>query len=572
MDKVTTEIEGMEYLLSRESSEAPWYIHLPAAGKMGTKCLQTNDTDLALRNARKVIAAAPGDPPAAVRKTPRPEKPEAGKIQPTNPTVYFQFEGKEYRLFKRENSVDAPWYIKLQVDGKIVKKSLETNVQEVAEDHARRVIAALKGNKWDAIHEPVPDRKEARQTPEPTLPTAYFKFEGKEYRLYKRENSVDAAWYIKIQVDGKILKKSLETNLRDVAERNARLVVTTAKRGQWNLLQKPKEEKQAPHATIGEVLAIYRTNPEGISSWKQMENSLLRACRVVYPDKASRVESLSTEVLNKTFLSHFRGAVAGGGESDDRDALQLKRVKISANSTLRMARAVFSRRMLDHYEAQGLRLPPLDGFLKGPGFTKVTISYVRPNAELIARTFKLVDKLWTVRPGKIAARRREMFTVFVLACGAGMRKSEIGQAKWSWFNTHQDGTVWVQSFVSRSDHALGKDGNVVDAPVVMDWWPRIKMVREWTEANEPRREFILPGSETYRTETVFRNANGWLRRLGWESQKGIHEFRAYVGSKVAEKFGMRLASLFCRHKDETITRKYYGRYVELKAVRLSLAD
>jgi integrase len=56
-----------------------------------------------------------------------------------------------------------------------------------------------------------------------------------------------------------------------------------------------------------------------------------------------------------------------------------------------------------------------------------------------------------------------------------------------------------------------------------------------------------------------RRLNGWMRGLGWNTQKKMHELRAYVGSLIYRKDPM-AAMKFLRHKTIRQTEQAYVRY------------
>ncbi len=61
-----------------------------------------------------------------------------------------------------------------------------------------------------------------------------------------------------------------------------------------------------------------------------------------------------------------------------------------------------------------------------------------------------------------------------------------------------------------------------------------------------------------------------MGELGWQTQKRIHELRAWAGSKVLERYGVYEASQFLRHKDVRTTQKYYLRYIQMKGLKVEM--
>lgn len=394
----------------------------------------------------------------------------------------------------------------------------------------------------------------------------HFKHEGKTYRLYKRKETKDAPWYLYFEHQHKRYPRCLETNVKDNAIANARAIISAVKGQKWKELAAAvagTKLRQADFATISDILTEAEKNPEGLQSIGKSISAFRCILRAVHGESFLQ---LSATHINAALVSRYRRSILGDDDPDAPagDRHENRRAKITGASYLRQARSLFASHMLEHYKDAGLQvpLPAIEEFRKANGFRRVIITYSPPSDQILVQTFAWLDKLWHDGPGKIREKRRAMFTAICLACGAGMRKSEIARAKWDWFQ-QRDGAVWV-----RSD-AIAKDGNPVDVPVVLDWWPRLQKIHAWQLAHtRADNTFILAGNKTARSEKVFRWISAWMRSLGWKTEKTIHEFRAWVGSKVAEKFGFHVASLFMRHKDEQTTRRYYGRYVKLKTIKL----
>lgn len=77
----------------------------------------------------------------------------------------------------------------------------------------------------------------------------------------------------------------------------------------------------------------------------------------------------------------------------------------------------------------------------------------------------------------------------------------------------------------------------------------------------PHHHPIITGTETYRTDDLFRAVSAWLRGLGWETMKTNHALRAYAGSQVAMKYGIYEAQIFLRHSTVKVTEQNYSHFV-----------
>jgi integrase len=376
-----------------------------------------------------------------------------------------------------------------------------------------------------------------------------FKFEGRTYRLFKREQSKDANWYVHLQRRGLRYLRSLDTNVKENAIANAKVIIAAIKGENWETLESTKLHRQV--ATLGEVYAVYLAIDDERKSRTAKNNTLAMNAlvRAVFPGKDPA--GVSTAELTGQFVRAFKSAI---DDEEDEDELEQQRAKRTANSYLRQARSIFAKHVLEHYEDAGLKLPDLRGFMEAVGFRKVGKSeYNPPGPELIRETFKRLD-------GDLRKEDAAAYAAICLACGTGMRKGEIGKAEWGWFQPREDGSVFIKS------NRIAKNGTVIDVPVLSAWWKRLQAIRAEQLAAGGEQSFVLPGSSTERSSEVFRRVGAWMRKLGWKTEKTIHEFRAYVGSKVAEEHGIEIASAFLRHADLRTTKQFYMRYQQMRQI------
>jgi integrase len=391
--------------------------------------------------------------------------------------------------------------------------------------------------------------------PEKAVYTAIFKFEGKNYRLFKREPSKDANWYIHFVRRGKRFLRSLDTNVKENAIGNAKAIIAAVKAEHWETLESLTLRSKC--ATIGDVIEVYERHPDERQP-ATMKGNVLAIRRVLRIALGREdVDGLKTTVLTGELVRKYKVAVETLHKAKT-DALDEQQWKRSANSNLQQARSLFAKHVLVHYRDEKLKIPDVTEFMEEVRFRNTgKVDYCPPSDDLIAETFKRLDAL--------KETDREAYVAICLACGTGMRKKAIGQARWSWFQ-QRNGQAYMRSDV------LGKNKRVIDLPVIDEWWRRLQAVRaEQLGRSENSKEidpFVLSGHMSERTEEVFRRVSAWMRGLGWKTEKTIHEFRAYVGSKVAMEFGIEAASMFLTHSDITTTLRFYGRYMKLNGVKL----
>ena len=376
-----------------------------------------------------------------------------------------------------------------------------------------------------------------------------FKFEGKTYRIFKREPSKDAVWYVHFQKFGKRYLRSLDTNIKETAVGNAKIIIGAVKESKWAVVDALKGRRDV--AALGEVFDVY----ERVAEVKERTatnniSALAIMVRTALGDDGLDVRRQSCGILTADLVRRFRAGWIDD-ELEDEEEISAKR---TANSYIGQARSVFARHVLPDYESAGLKLPDLREFMDAPKFRKVgKIEYNAPSDDLISKTFAELEML--------KDEDRAVYLAICLAVGAGLRKGEIYQARWNWF-VQRGGRAFV-----RGDK-LTKNNQKLDGIIMSDWWARIVKCSPGA-GTEVGDAFVLEGTKHERQDEVFRRVGLWMRGLGWETQKTTHEFRAYVGSQVCSKYGLEAASAFLRHADLRTTKNFYMRYLKTQDIDVS---
>jgi integrase len=259
----------------------------------------------------------------------------------------------------------------------------------------------------------------------------------------------------------------------------------------------------------------------------------------------------------------FKRLAAARAEEEDLDDDGERRARGTANSTLNQAKSVFTAAAMQLYKDRGLEVPDVEPFrLEAPLRGAAKKNYCLPDDLLIERTFTELQRLglgtWSGRLTIAPADQKEMFRAICLAVGAGLRKSEINRATWRWF-VERGGRPWLRTGLITKN----KDG--IDMPILQEWWARLKALRP-EGSTEDSTVLVDPKQQ------VYVNIGQWMAELGWQTQKKLHEFRAYVGCQVAEKHGIETASLFLRHGDIRTTQRYYGRYLKLRVIDVQVGE
>ena len=197
-------------------------------------------------------------------------------------------------------------------------------------------------------------------------------------------------------------------------------------------------------ATIGDlfkVRATYRFTAHS-ETIRQYEFCLLnmielalsfRADREAFPPSRSgkRVQlsdyqhilDLPSSVLTEDLVDEFQQARVLHAECEGRDAMS---ARITANTELRQARAVFTRRACIAYRRAKLRLPDLTQFLQAPVLEKTRRALTPPHEDTINGLHAALRNIRNDEP---------LFLIIALALFAGLRRGEILHAHPRWLQT-----------------------------------------------------------------------------------------------------------------------------------------
>jgi integrase len=165
----------------------------------------------------------------------------------------------------------------------------------------------------------------------------------------------------------------------------------------------------------------------------------------------------------------------------------------------------------------------------------------------------------------------ERFKVFLLAIGAGLRRSEIDKLTWKQFDWDK-GTLRIEA-TEYGD--VKTEGSAEEIDIGADMLAYFK-----AQMKKAKGEFVIQSPveidttrpkhwNHYRCERIFRDLIEWLRGKGVESRTPLHTLRKEFGSLINQKFGIFAASAALRHSNISITREHYVDRKERIALDLS---
>lgn len=372
----------------------------------------------------------------------------------------------------------------------------------------------------------------------PTSWTASFEHLGRTYQIYKRHQTKSAPYQFCVTRRGRRIRQSLETNVAAVAIERAKAILVKATAEKWGELERIKIRRPG-QTRIGELCNVYREVAQ-LSPVTIRNNVSSLAWLIRVATGQENPDQLPISVLDGSLISRFqRGMVtrylakAPQLETAQREARE--RALRTNRSVIRQARSLFARTGIRaSYEERGISLPEsIEQFLDAELEGRVTkTEYHPPDDAIIEKTFQEVDRFCLNDP--------DLYTAFWLAVGAGLRRSEIAHARWEWF-VDRDGATWISG-------GTGKDGQRIEVPVQQ------KAVAKLTPVRRAEGRCIQESSLEWA-----RRLNGWMRGLGWTTQKAMHELRSYVGGLIYRQDPM-AAMRFLRHKSIRLTEQFYVRY------------
>ena len=229
----------------------------------------------------------------------------------------------------------------------------------------------------------------------------------------------------------------------------------------------------------------------------------------------------------------------------DSSPLKRQQAQQSAISILRNSKSLFAPKIIRHL---GLELPvplPFDGVEIGKRPRSRYKSHV--NGALLVN----------LAHSELKEAQPEEFDIFLLACGAGLRRGEIDRLTWANFN-------WAKATISveASEYGLTKPESSEDEidigeDMVAHFKARMASSDSQFVINSKAESTAAPHWNRYRCDGHFKELLDWLRSKGVTSRNPLHTLRKEFGSLINQQFGIFAASAALRHSNITITREHY---------------
>lgn len=230
-----------------------------------------------------------------------------------------------------------------------------------------------------------------------------------------------------------------------------------------------------------------------------------------------------------------------------KDASSKRKATVTANSQIRNAKTLFSKKLLPFIQ-EDLELPsPLP-------FDEVQaekVGSMRYHSEIDA------EQLMRDADQELKEQQPEAYTIFLLALVCGLRVSEIDNLLWDAVDLDR-GSLHVRS----SEHHLLKSE---DSEGIIDLGDIVSENLSQC-VKDAKGEFVITVGEgeqvkssfRYRCQTHLNVLIKWLRGKGVKAQKPIHTLRKEIGSLIASEQGIFAASRYLRHADIQVTAAFYA--------------
>lgn len=305
-------------------------------------------------------------------------------------------------------------------------------------------------------------------------------------------------------------------------------------------------------ATVGDVmdtykkaLAIIGRNGKAVSesTYKGYRSFMLTMLRRVEAYRAgkefesfmgqSKVDfspwlNIGTDHLTRKFAMDFKLASLPP-EGDDADEEEILTAKITADTTLRNARAFFGKQAMRYYQEVKLNVADISGFMEEPDFGAKKYFMLLPPDVIV----KVMRDSLELRLADVDAYR-----VFLLCVQCGLRAGEALAFKPSWLRNENRPVLYITAKGAfNPKHGHGRKAYIAD----------------WV-ANDIKRLGAVEAPES------IDRLNTWLKARYGENdvKKPLHELRKLWMSYKAQTEGVLAAAQQGGHKDVKVTSTHYA--------------
>ncbi len=387
-------------------------------------------------------------------------------------------------------------------------------------------------------------------------------------RLFKAKSdrgTCSPFWSIQIQFRGRRTTFSLHTGNKDAASRRAlALYEDVVTRGIDAVIAERRDEdrRDASPITIGDWITAAKSVFDGapetfggyVRSLRQIASEIAGMSKdpkrfepVQSREYRRKIDEMPISILTPSAIQSWRIAYVSERGTDPAKA---RAARISCNSTIRQAKSLFGKKVVQ-FAGAGLPDPlPFAGVQFYPRESMRYHSKIDPTALMRDASAELSND----DPGA--------FLTLILALGAGLRRGEIDRLLWRQVDC-TTGVIHVHVTEAGGLKSADSTGAVhIDetlAEILRGFRARAsgEYVIEADGNLSQNDKGFSQWSRKYRCEAVFDRLIQWLRDHGIGGQKPLHTLRKEAGSIVATAHGIYAASRFLRHADIQVAAAHY---------------
>jgi integrase len=371
--------------------------------------------------------------------------------------------------------------------------------------------------------------------------------------VYKHPNGT---YYVRFKWQGKVVNRSC-------GARDRRKAMPIAKNIRLDYI-----EKHAAGKPTSAVRSKDRKLKDVIKLYKKF---ILESDKAPSPDTARKyVQQLTRWIkrLDAHTISEFRAAFQDYSLKKE-NARRLRDgdkplQKGGYASSVRSAAAIFSKEALKYYKRHGYQFEnPLSGEVPKATFEKFIVPPC--GLEFIKTLFRAAEE--------DLSEEKQMYPIFLLCLGAGLRAQEATHVKWC---DIQDAGIIVRSDEATHQTKNRKARTVPAGPTLKHRLLKLKPVAAGMDdfvAPALRRSKINTAQKKYkqRCDRALKKLNKWLRTQGVTSELTTHPchyLRKLFGASILTRYanGLQLAKKYLGHQSTDITERIYVDLLETPEV------
>lgn len=364
--------------------------------------------------------------------------------------------------------------------------------------------------------------------------------------IFKRRGA--SSYSVRFQFQGKDYWKSLDTDIKAVAQKRAKDYREEVRAQRWENVERLKVCAKN-QVTIGQLVDCYKANNKGPKpSLQTVRRNIMKFMLVVTEGlglTADQARQKSVKVLNEDLAWAFQKARIAKMNSDlDGQASSA----VTIISTLRCARGLFSADAMMHYKLAGLEVPKIKLKCSHNQLPDKDTRYTPLHPDMVQKMEAAAIQLKEKHP--------EQYKAYILESRLALRASEVVAARWNWIE--RGATETTLAVIKRSDFdPKGSEGRVPISPELLQELESYRNGRADTDY------IIVAPTDTDRRALVERQLSKWLRTFIPDRPKTNHELRKHCISIVLTKTkSIAHAQRFARHASPETTMQVYGTLLE----------